>query len=315
MPTNVLIVNFDAAEIRDLLKPSLPELSYTVVEDDAAVTAEHVADADVMISRGRWFTRELLDKSSRLKWFQCLITGVDHLLPVLAGSKVMLTNARGIHGPQMSEMAILHMLSLCRNMPQIVRNQDNHNPHRIVPRLLEGRTVVILGVGVIAEHTARLCKAFGMTTVGVTATPRAVAGFDRIRPRSELLAAAAEADFLLLLLPHTPENDNIIGEAVFKAMKPTAYLINLARGGVVDEPALIKALQSGEIAGAGLDVFREWPLPKSSPLWDMKNVVITPFVGGQSDQYAQQATAAIVEPNLRNFVAGRIDKMINIVPL
>jgi phosphoglycerate dehydrogenase-like enzyme len=199
-------------------------------------------------------------------------------------------------------------------MPQIVRNQDNHNPHRIVPRLLDQRTVVILGVGVIAEHTAKLCKAFGMTTVGVTATPRAVEGFDRIRPRSELLAAAAEADFLLLLLPHTPENDNIIGEAVFKAMKPTAYLINLARGGVVDEPALIKALQSGEIAGAGLDVFREWPLPKSSPLWDMKNVVITPFVGGQSDQYAQQAMT-IVEPNLKNFVAGRIDRMVNVVPL
>ena len=233
---------------------------------------------------------------------------------MLAGSKVLLTNARGIHGPQMSEIAILHMLSLYRNMPQIVRNQDAHNPERIVPKVLDRRTVVIVGVGVIAEHTAKLCKAFGMKTVGVTGTPRPVEGFDRIRPRSELLDAAAEADFLLLLLPHTPENDNLIGEAVFKAMKPTAYLINVARGGVVDEPALIKALQSGEIAGAGLDVFREWPLPKSSPLWDMKNVVITPFVGGQSDQYVRQAMT-IVEPNLRNFVAGRLDHMINVVPV
>ena len=90
MATNILIVNFDAAEIRDLLKPSFPDLTYTLVEDDV-VTAEHVADADVMISRGRWFTRELLDKSTRLKWFQCLITGVDHLMPVLKGSKVLLT--------------------------------------------------------------------------------------------------------------------------------------------------------------------------------------------------------------------------------
>ena len=311
MPTNILIVNFDAAEIRDLLKPSFPELAYIVVEDDL-VTAHHVADADVMISRGRWFTRELLERSVRLKWFQCLITGVDHLLPVLTGSKVLLTNARGIHGPQMSEIAILHMLSLSRNMPQIVRNQDSHNPERIVPRVLDQRTVVIVGVGVIAEHTAKLCKVFGMKTVGVTGTPRPVEGFDRVRPRSELLEAAAEADFLLLLLPHTPENDNLIGEAVFKAMKPSAYLINLARGGVVDEPALIKALQSGEIAGAGLDVFSQWPLPKTSPLWDMKNVVITPFVGGQSDQYVRQAMT-IVEPNLRNFVAGRLDRMINVV--
>lgn len=313
MPTNVLIVNFDAAEIRDFLKPSFPELTYTVVEDDV-VTPDHVAEADIMISRGRWLTRELLDKSARLKWFQCLITGVDHLLPVLTGSKVLLTNARGIHGPQMSEMAILHMLSLYRNMPQIVRNQDARNPQRIVPKVLDQRTVVIVGVGVIAEHTAKLCKAFGMRTVGVTGTPRAVEGFDTMRPRSELLEAAAEADFLLLLLPHTPENDNLIGEAVFKAMKPSAHLINVARGGVVDEPALIKALQSGEIAGAGLDVFSQWPLPKSSPLWDMKNVVITPFVGGQSDQYARQ-TMTIVEPNLRNFVAGRLDRMINVVPV
>ncbi len=313
MATNILIVNFDAAEIRDLLKLSFPDLTYTLVEDDV-VTAEHVADADVMISRGRWFTRELLAKSTRLKWFQCLITGVDHLMPVLKGSKVLLTNARGIHGPQMSEIAILHMLSLYRNMPQIVRNQDAHNPERIVPKVLDGRTVVIVGVGVIAEHTAKLCKAFGMRTVGVTGTPRPVGGFDRVRPRSELLDAAAEADFLLLLLPHTPENDNLIGEAVFKAMKPSACLINVARGGVVDEPALIKALESGEIAGAGLDVFREWPLPKSSPLWDMKNVVITPFVGGQSDQYVRQAVT-IVEPNMRNFIAGRIDQMINIVPV
>ena len=98
MPTNVLIVNYDAAEIRDLLKLSFPDLTYTLVEDDV-VTADHVADADVMISRGRWFSHDLLDRSARLKWFQCLITGVDHLLPVLAGSKVLLTNARGIHGP------------------------------------------------------------------------------------------------------------------------------------------------------------------------------------------------------------------------
>jgi phosphoglycerate dehydrogenase-like enzyme len=310
MATNVLIVNHDAQEFVTPLAKAFPEVEFVASDDDAA--AMHVADADVIMSRGRWLTRELVQRSRRLKWFQCFITGVDHLLPVLAGSDVLLTNARGIHGPQMSEMAILHMLALSREVPQLVRNQAGHVPERIVPKLLENRTVVILGVGAIAEHTARICKAFGMTTVGVSRTPRSIEGFDRMRPRSELLDAAAEADFLLLLLPHTPENDGVIGEAVFKAMKPTAYLINVARGGVVDEPALIKALQAGEIAGAGLDVFSAWPLPKTSPLWDMKNVFITPFVGGQCDQYVRQALT-IVEPNLRHFLAGRLDRMINVV--
>jgi phosphoglycerate dehydrogenase-like enzyme len=309
--TNVLIVNHDAEDFRAPLAKSFPDVNIEAVDDDAA--AAHVSEADVILSRGRWVTRELMEKGKRLRWFQCLITGVDHLLPALSGTKVMLTNARGIHGPQMSEMALLHMLALSREVPQLVRNQDRHIPQRIVPKLLEGRTVVILGVGAIAEHTAKVCKAFGMTTVGVTNTPRPVAGFDRMRPRGALLEAAAEADFLLLLLPHTSENDKLIGEAVFRAMKPSACLVNVARGGVVDEPALVKALQAGEIAGAGLDVFSAWPLPKDSPLWDMRNVFITPFVGGQCDQYVRQAMT-IVEPNLRNFLAGRLDRMINVVP-
>jgi phosphoglycerate dehydrogenase-like enzyme len=310
MVTNVLIVNADADDFRRPLAKAFPDVNFMIADDNAA--AEHIAAADVVMSRGRWVTRDVLKCGRRLKWFQCLITGVDHVLPAISGTDILLTSARGIHGPQMSEMAILHMLALARNVPQLVRNQDKHIALRIVPKLLANRTVVIVGVGAIAEHTAKLCKALGMTTVGVTRTPRPVAGFDRMRPRLELLDAAAEADFLLLLLPHTAENDGIIGAAVFKAMKPTAYLINVARGGVVDERALIKALKAGEIAGAGLDVFSAWPLPASSALWDLKNVFITPFVGGQCDQYVQQVMP-IIEPNLRHFLAGERDQMINVV--
>lgn len=310
MTTNVLIVNADADEFRRALAAKFPHVNFMIAEDDAA--AECIADADVIISRGRWVSRELLQRGHRLKWFQCLITGVDHLIPALSDSNILLTNARGIHGPQMSEMAILHMLSLARDVPRLVRNQKAHVPERIVPKLLANRTVVIVSVGAIAEHTAIVCKALGMTTIGVTATPRPVAGFDRIEPRDALLRVVGEADFLLLLLPHTPENDRAIGAAVFKAMKPTAFLINLARGGVIDEPALIEALRTGEIAGAGLDVFTTWPLPASSPLWEMKNVFITPFVGGQCDQYVQQVMR-IVEPNLRCFLAGEIGRMVNVI--
>jgi len=176
------------------------------------------------------------------------------------------------------------MMALSRQVPQLVRNQAAHVWDRINPRVLDGRTIAILGVGAIAEHVAKVCQAFGMTTLGISRTPRKLDGFDAIYPREKLLEAVAQADFLLALVPYTKDNDKIVNAAVFDVMKPTAYLINIARGGVVDETALVKALRDGKIAGAGLDVFEEAPLPPSHPLWDMDNVFITPFIGGRSDR-------------------------------
>jgi len=312
---NVLIVCPDPQAYVSRLGPLFPEVQFvTVATQNAADAMEHYPVADAVVAFGRGFTKECLAKAERLKWFQCLITGTDHLTPILAGSGIVLTNARGIHGPQMAEMAVLHMMALSRQVPQLVRNQLEHKFERIRPRVLDRRTVVILGVGVIAEHTAKLCKAFGMTTIGVTRTPRPIEGFDRVMPRSELLEAAALADFLLVLLPYTAEDDKAVGDAVFAAMKPSAYLVNIARGGVVDEAALIKALDEKKIAGAGLDVFADHVLQPNSPLWDRDNVFITPMIGGQSDQYYQNALT-IVETNMRCFLAGDYDRMINRVPL
>jgi phosphoglycerate dehydrogenase-like enzyme len=315
MPTNVLIISPNPDPYTAYLQPAFPEVRFMAVRSlEVTPALDLFADADAVLAYGRAFDRECLVRARRLKWFQCLITGTDHLTPVLAGTPIVLTNARGIHGPQMSELAILHMLALSRNVAQTVHNQAHHVWERYKPRVLDRRTVVVVGVGAIAEHTARVCKAFGMTTIGVTATPREVPGFDKIYPRDRLLDAAAEADFLLVLLPYNAANDKIINDAVFKMMKPSAFLINIARGGVVDEAALLRALDEGRIAGAGLDVFVESPLPPSSPFWARKNVFITPFVGGQSDQY-EQNIMAIIEPNLRSFLAGRYDEMINRVPL
>ena len=312
---NVLIVCPEPQAYTSRLQPLFPEVQFaTVATMNAAEAMEHYPVADAVVAFGRGFTRECLAKAERLKWFQCLITGTDHLTPILAGSDIVLTNARGIHGPQMAEMAILHMMALSRNVRQLVSNQLGHKFERIRPNVLDHRTVVILGVGVIAEHTAKLCKAFGMTTIGVTRTPRPIEGFDRVMPRSELLEAAALADFLLVLLPYTAEDDKAVGEAVFAAMKPSAYLVNIARGGVVDEEALIKALDEKKIAGAGLDVFADHILPPESTLWDRKNVFITPMIGGQSDQYDENAVP-IVETNMRCFLAGDYGGMINRVPL
>lgn len=312
---NVLIICPEPGPYASRLTAEFPQVrftSYASLECPPAI--DLMDDADAIVAYGREFDARCLARAKRLRWFQCLITGTDHLTPVLAGSKVILTNARGIHGPQMSEMAILHMLALSRKVPQLVRNQAAHVWDRILPRVLDGRTIAILGVGAIAEHLAKVCKAFGMTTLGISRTPRKLEGFDAVYPRERLKEAAAQADFLLVLVPYNKENDKIIDAAVLSAMKPTAFVVNIARGGVVDETALIAALKAGKIAGAGLDVFEEAPLPAASPLWDMNNVFMTPFIGGRSDRY-EESVLTIIEPNLRNFLAGRENEMINRVAL
>ena len=148
-----------------------------------------------------------------------------------------------------------------------MRHQDGQSWTRWPPRLLDGKTVGIYGVGLIAEALAPRCEALGMDVIGFTSTRRALPGFDRMHLRSELLEVAGRLDYLVLLVPYAEDTRHIIDARVFQAMKRTGYLVNLARGGIVDEGALIRALEAGEIAGAALDVFQEEPLPASHPLW------------------------------------------------
>jgi phosphoglycerate dehydrogenase-like enzyme len=193
-----------------------------------------------------------------------------------------------------------------------VRNQDRQAWSRWPSRLLDGKTVGIFGVGQIAEGLAPRCKAMGMTVVGFTSAKRELPGFDRMHERGALVAEAGSLDYLVLLAPFAEEIRNLVGARVFAAMKPTSYLINLARGGIVDETALLAALERGEIAGAALDVFQEEPLPAGHPLWSAKNVIITPHLGGFSDVYAEHALVT-VEHNLACFLRNDIDGMINVV--
>jgi phosphoglycerate dehydrogenase-like enzyme len=152
----------------------------------------------------------------------------------------------------------------------------------------------------------------GMTVVGITSAKRPVAGIDRMHGREELAAAVRDLDFLVLLTPYTPETRHIVNAAVFAAMKAGSYLVNLARGGVVDEAALIAALREGKLAGAALDVFAKEPLPEDPPFWSMDNVIITTHQGGFFDGYPDHALP-VVEANLRRFLAGDLENMINIV--
>src|SRR5262245_46536947 len=303
-------------DVRDFYASRLarrfPQLQIDVV-DHFSKAAPLMPSADVLLTFGPMLRDEALHNAEKLKWIQALGTGVDGVIdqPSLRPD-VVITNIRGIHGEPVSEAAIMGMLALSRRLPDSVRYQDQHSWTRWPPQLIDGKTVGIYGVGLIAEALAPRCSALGMTVIGFTSTKRELPGFDDMYLRSELLAVAGELDYLVLLVPYSEETHHCIDARVFAAMKPSSYLINLARGGIVDEDALIAALNSGQIAGAALDVFQEEPLPPEHPLWTMKNVIITPHLGGFCDVYAERALPTI-EHNMSCFLRGDIDSMVNMV--
>ena len=273
----------------------------------------YIADIDILLCFSPPMADHVVRDAKKLKWIQALGTGVDNIvdLPSL-GKDVIVTNVRGIHGPPVSEATIAYMLSLARDMPRSARAQDRREWERWPSQLLNGKTVGILGVGLIAEYLAPVCRQLGMTVIGISSGPRDANGFDRMVHRDDLVKVAPELDFLVALIPMSAETRNIVGEKVFAAMKPTAYLVNVARGGVVDEPALIRALDSGQIAGAALDVFAEEPLPSDNPLWKTRNVTIFPHLGGYSQGYEDRAMPTIAH-NMGCYLEGRPKDMMNVV--
>ena len=302
----------DAGQFAARARRDFPGLDL-YASNDRSSTFPHLDNAEVLIGHHFQFDEEMLTRARRLRWIQSLTTGTDAILQLAAlRPEVMVTSTRGMHGQQMSELVFLQMLALLRNFPRMQRNQSAHRWDRWPQPLLAGKTVVIVGVGAIAEVLAPRCKAFGMTVYGISNSSRRPAGFDEILPRGELQRGAAAADFLVLIVPHSAQTENLIDAAVLSCMKPSAYLINVARGGVLDEVALLDSLRKHRLAGAALDVFRERPLPADHPLWSDEKIIITPHIGGMSDVYLDQAYP-IVRDNIDRYLAGDMAGMNNIV--
>jgi phosphoglycerate dehydrogenase-like enzyme len=314
--TNLLMLLAIPSEVQTQyyapLRSTFPDLTINLVDHHSKVDP-YIRSANILMTYGPMMTDRVVREAENLQWIQALGTGVDNLvdLPSLQPS-VLITNIRGIHGPAMSEAAIMAMLALSRDFPRALRNQDRRLWDRWPARLLSEKTLGILGVGAIAEALALRCKVLGMTVVGISSVPRTVAGFDRMCSCEDLITAVGDFDFLVVLTPYSAATRNIINSRVFSAMKTSSYLINLARGGVVDETALIQALESDQIAGAALDVFSEEPLPTDHPFWGMKNVLLTSHLAGFYDGYAARALP-VIEENIRRFLAHDIAHMINIV--
>jgi D-2-hydroxyacid dehydrogenase (NADP+) len=300
-------------QYRARLSRLFPEITIDVVADKAKAESA-IKAADMLLTFGQMLKNLKFDLKDavNLKWIQALGTGLDGITdqPSLRPG-VTVTSLHGVHGPPVSEAALASMFALSRDVPGFVRAQDEHTWKRWPAKLLHNKTVGILGIGVIAEALAPKCKAMGMTVVGITSSPRPVTGFDSVHPVSELLTVVPHLDYFVLLTPYSAATHHMIDAKVFAAMKPTAYLVNVARGGVVDEDALVAALRAKEFAGAALDVFNEEPLPADHPLWGFKNVIITTHQGGFCDTYVDLAMP-LLEHNMRCFLKDDTKSMRNV---
>ncbi|WP_315768422.1 D-2-hydroxyacid dehydrogenase [Bradyrhizobium sp. SZCCHNR2012] len=308
-PLEIVVITQDVPRLAARLAETCPEVIIHAGGSASAVLA-HAASARVLMGLAQSITPGLVAATPRLQWIQAFTTGVDPLLALGLPNHILVTSARGIHGPQMSEMAFMHMLALGRGLPRMVDNQHRAAWERWPQRLLLGKTAVLVGVGAISEDLAVRCQAFGVRVIGISDARGEGRGFDAVRPRGELVRTAREADFLIVLAAYTPETRHLIDGTVLDALPSHGFLINLARGPVVDEAALIDRLQRRTFAGAGLDVFDVEPLPATSALWQLDNVLITPHLGGMSDCYEEQLLPLVME-NVRAFAAGGHARMRN----
>ena len=251
---------------------------------------------------------ELRRKAPNLRWIQLTSAGLDRAARSgLLQSDLMVTSASGLHATPIGEYVLCQMLMFCKGAHRFLRAQERREWVRYMPQELYGKTIGIVGLGHIGSEVARLANAFGCRVIATrrsaTARARGEGPVDELLPPSELPALLAESDFVVLSVPLTGETRHLIGEAELQAMKSSAVLINIARGAVVDEAALVRALREGWIAGAGLDVFEQEPLPPESELWGLENAILSPHLSGGTEIYNQRA-AGIFRENLRRYLAG-----------
>ena len=255
---------------------------------------------------------DILERAPDLRWIQFTHAGVDEFLTDrLRESQIAITNISGVHSISMAEMVLSMMLIFVKSWPAFMEQKRERVWRRHVPRDLQGKTLGIIGAGNIGRAVARTGKFMGMRVLAVKRhVTGAIEGIDQLFPPSQLTSVLSASDFLVLCVPLTHETYHMLGAEELRAMSSGSYLINVSRGEVVEQEALIRALSEGPIAGAALDVFREEPLPEESPLWDMPNVLITPHIAGDTTAYLDRMTDVIAQ-NVRRYVSDQ--PLINVV--
>jgi D-2-hydroxyacid dehydrogenase (NADP+) len=263
---------------------------------------KRIGEADVVLASGMW-KNDLIPHASKLKFIQSISSGMDQYSRELLGARgIRLASAAGVNARAVAEHAIALILAIARRLPEARDNQHKKVWRGMLGDLtqredeLGGKTLLIVGMGRIGNHLAKLAKAFGMKVVGIRRDPEAGPnGADSIHGMADLVKLVPEADFVVLACALTPETTGLMSAAAFAAMKPSSVFVNVARGKVADEDALIKTMQAGRIWAAALDVTAEEPLPAASPLWTMPNVFITPHTAGETRAYEDNVLDILME--------------------
>jgi len=271
--------------------------------EDEADFAARVEEIEVLLAlrppRGHWARAE------RLKLIQISGAGVDALLPAPdLPPEVLVANGRGISGSTMAEYALAWMLHFARRVPRNQEQQTRREWRLYASSMLEGATCGILGMGAIGEAVAARARAFGMRVLATQRTAKPSPHADELLGMDGTGRVLAESDHAVVILPLTGETRGLLDEAMLARLRPEAVLVNMARGGIVDETALARMLREGRLRGAVLDVFEEEPLPEASPLWDVPNLVVTPHVAGFRRDYLERVFEIFAE-NVLRLEAGR----------
>lgn len=283
------------------LAEAFPDMAVEVIATEDELEAV-IGEIEVLFAmrppKGLWAG------ASKLRLIQTIGAGVDAVLPALDLSKgVKITNARGVHRVQMGEFALAMMLSFAKDLPRLTDQQAKREWAMFFPESLSGATCGILGLGTIGEAIAQRAKAMGMTVIGTQRTPKPSEFADKVFPPEETGEVMAQADYVVVVLPLTPDTQGLLDKDMLARMKSGAVLINLSRGGVMDEDALAALLRDGKIKGAAVDVFAEEPLPKDSPLWDIPGLIVSPHMAAATTDYFDKVCAILCE-NIRRLDSG-----------
>lgn len=313
----ILIVHYHSFElwhaplwIRERLQQEFSQHHFVQLQNDDRVP-EEIIDADVLI--GSSLRPQHFLMANKLRWIHSPAAAVHQLMyPELLQSSVVLTNSTGIHGPVVAEHAIAVLLAMAKRLPQAMQyqakrewsqNQLWHGQPK--PREVADATVAVVGMGGIGREFTARAKAFGMKVLAIRETPgKGPDGADAVYSSAQIDEVLPQSDYVLLCTPVTPATTGIMNAARLNRMKPDAYLINVARGPLIDEAALVNALKERRIAGAALDVFMEEPLPSDSPFWSLDNMLITPHTAAVTDRLWERHYVHIAD-NLHRFFAGQ----------
>ncbi|WP_392535104.1 D-2-hydroxyacid dehydrogenase [Nostoc sp. C117] len=291
------------------IEPHLPS-NIDVVEVDSEGNFDgDASDAEVYVN-GFYLKTSTLDKvltaAPRLRWQQSPSAGVNHILtPNFLQRDIILTNGAGVHAIPISEFVLAFMLYHAKNLRKLQALQDEHTWVRgVFLEELADATLLIIGTGNIGMAIASRAKAFGVRVWGSRRHPEPLPNFDKVVGVDEWRSLLPQADYVVIATPLTPETKSLIDEAALRSMRPSAYLINIARGAIVDETALVTALREGWIAGAGLDTVATEPLPAESPLWSLPNAFITPHCSALSPRLKKRIAELFID-NLKRYQTGQ----------